>query len=57
MLDKVVAHMYLNILRVVEEAMVEGEPMVVEEDIQDFDKDLEAYKYLIYENHLNYIHF
>jgi hypothetical protein len=49
--------MCLNILRVVEEAMVEGEPMVVEEDIQDFDKDLEACMYLIYESHLNYIHF
>jgi len=31
--------------------MAEVDPLVEEEDIQDFDKGLEAYMYLIYGNH------
>jgi hypothetical protein len=45
------AYMYLNVVKAAEEVMAEEEPLVEEEDIQDFDKGLEAYMYLIYGNH------
>jgi hypothetical protein len=45
------AYMYLNVVKAAEEVMAEEEPLVEEEDIQDFDKGLEAYMYLIYGNY------
>jgi len=48
------AYMYLNVVKVAEEVMAEEEPLVEEEDIQDFDKGLEAYMYLIYGSYYLY---